>query len=89
MEGNNTRKKLRLSRTTLTTISGGPGHRTTNRCTANHWQTCGTVCSCETCIQTCTCPPGSEDGCMPSDRRLKLEIELIGDALAAIDRLAL
>jgi hypothetical protein len=38
------RRKLILTRDTLTKVAGGPAHRTTNRCTANEWQTCWTWC---------------------------------------------
>ena len=88
-----TKMKLRLNRTTLSTIAGGPGHRTTNRCTGNMWQSCETVCSCESCIHTCQYAPSvcicSDPECSPSDRRLKVEIDLIPDALALLAQLAL
>ena len=38
------KRKLGLSKETLARASGGPGHRTTNRCTANAWQSCESLC---------------------------------------------
>ena len=46
-------KKLSLGKETLKSVAGGPGHRTTNRCTANEWQTCQSYCqNCQTCDET-------------------------------------
>ena len=66
-------KKLSLNRNTLralndpalTGVAGGPGHRTTNRCTANVWQTCHRswcVCFTETRCGSDNCE-SLEKGC--------------------------
>ena len=56
--------KLALKKETMSRITGGPGHRTTNVCTQNAYETCWTWCptgcmSCLTCGAT-ECPTGCE-----------------------------
>jgi hypothetical protein len=60
-------KKLSITRQTMATVAGGPGHRTTGRCTNNGWQTCYSHCcvSWISCAATCeggyTCGTCSQD----------------------------
>ena len=56
MPNNKNAKKLTLKKMTvrsladLSRVAGGPGHRTSFRCTENWWETC--ISYCEQCQET-------------------------------------